>query len=503
VDALDLARWQFGITTVYHFIFVPLTIGLAPLVAIMQTIWVRTGDERWLRLTKFFGKLLLINFAIGVATGIVQEFQFGMAWSEYSRFVGDVFGAPLAMEALAAFFVESTFLGLWIFGWDKLPKKIHLACIWAVAIATNLSAYFILAANSWMQHPVGSTHNPETGRAEMTDIGAILSNNTLLAAFPHTISAAFLTAGTFVAAIAAWWMVKLVRAGRADDARSIYRPAVILGVVTMLVSGIGVAVSGDAQAKLMYEQQPMKMSAAEAICQTTEGGAPFSILAIGDLTDSCEGVAHVIEIPGLTSFLAHGDFTTPLPGVENLQAEYEEKFGFTDAAGEPISYQPNLAVTYWSFRLMIGFGVGSAALALVALWVTRKGRVSGSPWVSRLAIVALGTPFLASAFGWIFTEMGRQPWVVAPNPNPSGVDGVWLLTARGVSTVTGPGTILTSLVAFTLLYGVLAVLWYKLMHRYAVEGVADREKDPSPDNPDNQPDPDDPSSADRPLSFAY
>jgi cytochrome d ubiquinol oxidase subunit I len=212
VEALDLARWQFGVTTVYHFIFVPLTIGLAPLVALMQTFWVRTKNERWLRLTKFFGKLMLINFAIGIATGIVQEFQFGMNWSEYSRFVGDVFGAPLAMEALAAFFVESTFLGLWIFGWDKLPKKIHLACIWAVALATNLSAFFILAANSWMQHPVGTVFNLDTGRAEMVDIGKVLSNPTLLAAFPHTITAAFLTAGTFVAGIAAWWMVRRVAA---------------------------------------------------------------------------------------------------------------------------------------------------------------------------------------------------------------------------------------------------------------------------------------------------
>jgi len=503
VDPLALARWQFGVTTVYHFIFVPLTIGLAPLVAIMQTAWVRTGNERWLRLTKFFGKLLLINFAIGVATGIVQEFQFGMAWSEYSRFVGDVFGAPLAMEALAAFFVESTFLGLWIFGWDKLPKKIHLACIWAVAIATNLSAFFILAANSWMQHPVGTILNGERGRAEMVDIGAVLSNPTLLAAFPHTISAAFLTAGTFVAAIAAWWMVKLARRGEADKARDVYRPAVTLGVIVMLVSGVGVALSGDQQAKLMFDQQPMKMSAAEALCETTDGGAPFSILAVGDLSDSCEGVSHLIQIPGLTSFLASGDFTAPLPGVEDLQRQYEEKYGFTDANGDPISYQPNLAVTYWSFRLMIGFGVGSAALALVALWVTRKGRVSDNVWVSRLAIVALATPFLASSFGWIFTEMGRQPWVVAPNPNPSGVDGVWLLTARGVSTVAGPGSILASLIAFTALYAVLAVVWYRLMHRYAVEGVADSEKDPSPDNPANRPDPDDPTSADRPLSFAY
>lgn len=498
MDTLDVARWQFGITTVYHFIFVPLTIGLAPLVAIMQTAWVRTGNERWLRLTKFFGKLLLINFAIGVATGIVQEFQFGMAWSEYSRFVGDVFGAPLAMEALAAFFVESTFLGLWIFGWDKLPKKIHLACIWAVAIATNLSAFFILAANSWMQHPVGSIYNETTGRAEMVDIGAVLSNPTVLAAFPHTIAAAFLTAGTFVAGIAAWWMVRLVRAGQADKARDVYRPAVVLGVIVMLVSGVGVALSGDWQAKLMFDQQPMKMSSAEALCQTTEGGAPFSILAIGDLSNSCEGVNHVIEIPGLTSFMATGDFNAPLPGVENLQAQYEEKYGFTDDEGNPISYQPNLLITYWSFRLMIGFGLGSAALALVALWVTRRGRVNGNAWFGRLGIVALVTPFLASSFGWIFTEMGRQPWVVAPNPNPSGVDGVWLLTARGVSTVTSTGTILTSLIAFTLLYGVLAVFWYRLMHRYTVEGVADTEHDPSPDNPDNDPD-----AADRPLSFAY
>ncbi|WP_421734315.1 cytochrome ubiquinol oxidase subunit I [Cellulomonas sp.] len=498
MDTLDVARWQFGITTVYHFIFVPLTIGLAPLVAIMQTAWVRTGNERWLRLTKFFGKLLLINFAIGVATGIVQEFQFGMAWSEYSRFVGDVFGAPLAMEALAAFFVESTFLGLWIFGWDKLPKRIHLACIWAVAIATNLSAFFILAANSWMQHPVGSIYNETTGRAEMVDIGAVLSNPTVLAAFPHTIAAAFLTAGTFVAGIAAWWMVRLVRAGQADKARDVYRPAVVLGVIVMLVSGVGVALSGDWQAKLMFDQQPMKMSSAEALCQTTEGGAPFSILAIGDLSNSCEGVNHVIEIPGLTSFMATGDFNAPLPGVQNLQSDYEQKYGFTDDEGNPISYQPNLLVTYWSFRLMIGFGAGSAALALVALWVTRKGRVNGNVWFGRLGIVALLTPFLASSFGWIFTEMGRQPWVVAPNPNPSGVDGVWLLTARGVSTVTSAGTILTSLIAFTLLYGVLAVFWYRLMHRYTIEGVADTEHDPSPDNPDNDPD-----AADRPLSFAY
>ncbi|MDQ2624696.1 MAG: cytochrome ubiquinol oxidase subunit I [Actinomycetota bacterium] len=493
MDALDLARWQFGITTVYHFIFVPLTIGLAPLVAIMQTMWVRTGDVKWLKLTKFFGKLLLINFAIGVATGIVQEFQFGMNWSEYSRFVGDVFGAPLAMEALAAFFVESTFLGLWIFGWDKLPKKIHLACIWAVAIATNLSAYFILAANSWMQHPVGTIFNLETGRAEMVDIGAVLTNNTLLAAFPHTITAAFLTAGTFVAGIGAWWMVRLVRAGRHEQART-YRSAVVVGMVTMLVAGAGILWSGDWQAKLMFDQQPMKMAAAEALCET-EDGAAFSILTIGDLSNSCDGVMHIIEMPGFTSFLATGDFDSTIKGVDDLQREYEEKFGFTDEAGNPISYQPNLAVTYWSFRLMIGLAVFSAALAIAALWLTRRGRTTDNPWFARLGLLAIPMPFLASSFGWIFTEMGRQPWVVVPNPNPSGVDGVWLLTAQGVSEVVSPMHVVGSLVAFTALYGVLAVIWYRLMHRYAVEGIADVEHDPSPDNPDKD--------AAGPLSFAY
>ena len=403
----------------------------------MQTAWVRTGNERWLRLTKFFGKLLLINFAIGVATGIVQEFQFGMNWSEYSRFVGDVFGAPLAMEALAAFFVESTFLGLWIFGWDRLPKKIHLACIWAVAIATNLSAYFILAANSWMQHPVGAIFNEERGRAEMTDIGAVLSNNTLLAAFPHTISAAFLTAGTFVAGIAAWWMVRLVRAGQADKARDVYRPAVVLGVIVMVISGVGVALSGDQQAKLMFEQQPTKMAAAEALCETT------SQRALLDPRHRAAGHRRRLRpghppprdprralVPGDRRLLRHPAGHRPAAAGSTRRSS-----GTPTRTASPISYIPNLAVTYWGFRLMIGFALGSAALALVAFWVTRKGRVSGNVWVGRLGIAAIATPFLASSFGWIFTEMGRQPWVVAPNPNPGGVDGVWLLTARGVSTV--------------------------------------------------------------------
>src|SRR6202012_1063386 len=215
MNVVDVSRWQFGITTVYHFIFVPLTIGLAPLIAIMPTAWVVTDNVAWYRLTKFFGKLFLINFAIGVATGIVQEFQFGMNWSEYSRFVGDVFGAPLAMEGLAAFFFESTFIGLWIFGWSRLPRLVHLACIWIVAVAVNVSAYFIIVANSFMQHPVGAHYNAVTHRAELHSIAALLSNNTARAAFSHTVSGPILPAAPFVATVSAWWMI---RSGRAEPA---------------------------------------------------------------------------------------------------------------------------------------------------------------------------------------------------------------------------------------------------------------------------------------------
>ncbi len=260
MNVVDISRWQFGITTVYHFIFVPLTIGLAPLIAVMQTLWVVTDNPAWYRLTKFFGKLFLINFAIGVATGIVQEFQFGMNWSEYSRFVGDVFGAPLAMEGLAAFFFESTFIGLWIFGWNRLPRLVHLACIWIVAIAVNVSAFFIIAANSFMQHPVGAHYNPTTGRAELSSIVVLLTNNTAQAAFTHTVSGALLTAGTFVAAVSAWWLVRSSTTHADSDTQAMYRPATILGCWVALAATAGLLFTGDHQGKLMFQQQPMKMA---------------------------------------------------------------------------------------------------------------------------------------------------------------------------------------------------------------------------------------------------
>lgn len=462
MDALDVSRWQFGITTVYHFLFVPLTIGLAPLVAGMQTAWVVTGKEHWYRLTKFFGKLFLINFALGVATGIVQEFQFGMNWSEYSRFVGDVFGAPLALEGLVAFFMESTFIGLWIFGWSRLPKLVHLGTIWMVAIGVNASAYFIVAANSFMQHPVGARYNPETGRAELSSITELLTNNTALAAFPHVVAGSFLTAGTFVAGIAGWWMVRKARSGDTGElaeARTVWRPAARVSLLVVVVAGLALVYTGDVQGKLMFEQQPMKMASAESLCHT-ETDPDFSILTVGT-HNNCDSVTHVLEVPFVLPWLAEGKFTgVELEGVVDLQRAYNEKFG-------PGDYRPNLFVTYWSFRAMIGLAAGSALLVFAGFWMTRRGRVPDRRWFSWLSLLAIPTPFLANAAGWVFTEMGRQPWVVVPNP--TGDQDLRLMVQQGVSDHAA-ATVWVSLITFTVVYGLLAVVWFYLMRRYVLEG---------------------------------
>jgi cytochrome d ubiquinol oxidase subunit I len=489
MDALDVSRWQFGITTVYHFIFVPLTIGLAPLIAVMQTVWHVTGKTEWYRLTRFFGKLFLINFAIGVATGIVQEFQFGMNWSEYSRFVGDIFGAPLAMEGLAAFFFESTFIGLWIFGWTRLPRAVHLACIWVVAIAVNMSAFFIISANSFMQHPVGAHYNPATGRAELHSIMELFTNNTAIWAFTHAVAGAFLTAGAFVAGVCAWWLVRSAKAGPAAhsgaDAATIYRPATNLGCWVVLVAAIGLFFTGDMQGKLMFQQQPMKMASAESLCHT-ETDPSFSILTVGT-HNNCDSVIRVLEVPYVLPFLAESKFTgVTLQGVFDLQQQAEEKFG-------PGDYRPNLFVTYWAFRAMIGLLAIPILFALTALWLTRRGRIPDQKWFSWFALVTLPTPFLANSAGWVFTEMGRQPWVVVPNP--TGDQLIRLTVQDGVSHHS-PGIVWFSLITFTLTYAVLAVIWFYLMRRYVVVGPQEHDSEPAPPTP-----PDDDDVA--PLSFAY
>ncbi|KAF0845371.1 cytochrome d ubiquinol oxidase subunit I [Nocardia caishijiensis] len=497
MSTVDISRWQFGITTVYHFIFVPLTIGLAPIVAGMQTAWVVTGDEKWYRLTKFFGRLFLINFAIGVATGIVQEFQFGMNWSEYSRFVGDVFGAPLAFEALVAFFLESTFLGLWIFGWTRLPKLVHLATIWIVAIGVNASAYFIIAANSFMQHPVGARFNPETGRAELESIWALLTNNTTLAAFPHVVGGAFLTAAVFVAGICGWFMVRDMRSGdpaRQSDAVTLWRPAARGSLYVVAASIVVVALTGDIQGKIMFDQQPMKMASAESLCHTATD-PKFSVLTVGT-HNNCDSVEHLIEVPYVLPFLAKDQFTgVTLQGVEDLQRSYVEQYG-------PGNYRPNLFVTYWSFRAMVSLLAGPAVLLLAGFWVTRRGRAPDQRWFSWLSLLAIPTPFLANSAGWVFTEMGRQPWVVVPNR--TGDLTIRMTVDQGVSDH-APSTVLFSLIVFTVLYGALAVVWYYLMHRYTVAG-------PAPESSTTQDDsgPDDDGGGGRhraepveQLSFAY
>jgi cytochrome bd ubiquinol oxidase subunit I len=463
---LDLARWQFAIVTVYHFLFVPLTIGLSVLVAGMQTAWVRTSDERWLRMTKFWGKLFLINFAMGVVTGIVQEFQFGMNWSDYSRFVGDIFGAPLAIEGLLAFFLESTFLGLWIFGWDRLSKRLHLACIWLASIGTVLSAYFILAANSWMQHPVGSVVNDARGRAELTDFGAVLTNSTAVGAFVHTITACFVTAGVFVLAISAWHLAR-------DHHTDVFRPSIRIALVTVLVGSLGVVVTGDLQARLMTEQQPMKMAAAEALYDTV-APASFSLFTIGSLDGSQE--VWSVRVPRVLSFMATGSFDGRVEGIDDLQRASEQRYG-------PGDYTPNIPSTYWTFRLMIGFGLLAGLLSVVGLWLTRRRARRPVPrWFYRAGVGALFLPFAANSVGWIFTEMGRQPWVVFGT----------LRTADGVSPSVGPATVLTSLIVLTLLYGALAVVDGVLMVRFAKAG-------PPPPTPPARAD----DTTPQPLAVAY
>jgi cytochrome bd ubiquinol oxidase subunit I len=484
MNVVDISRWQFGITTVYHFIFVPLTIGLAPLIAVMQTAWVATGNTAWYRLTKFFGKLFLINFAIGVATGIVQEFQFGMNWSEYSRFVGDIFGAPLAMEGLAAFFFESTFLGLWIFGWSRLPRLVHLGCIWIVAVSVNVSAFFIIAANSFMQHPVGAHYNPTTHRAELTSIGALLSNNTARAAFSHAVAGSLLTAGTFVAAVSAWWLVRSQRNSESASG-TIFRPAAILGCWVALIAAVGLFFTGDQQGKLMFQQQPMKMASAESLCNT-ETDPDFSLLTVGT-HNNCDSVTRVIEVPYVLPFLAESRFSNvTLQGVRNIQQDYQTKYG-------PNDYRPNLFVTYWSFRMMIGLIAVSGLFALATLWLTRGGRTPNQRWYSWAALLTIPTPFLANSAGWVFTEMGRQPWIVVPNP--TGDQEVRLNVAQGVSDH-APGMVITSLVTFTVVYAVLAVIWFWLLKRYVAEGPREHDAEPAP-----PPTPGDDEVA--PLSFAY
>jgi cytochrome bd ubiquinol oxidase subunit I len=454
MDALILARWQFGATTLYHFIFVPLTIGLAPLVAIMQTAYLRTRNEDYRRMSRLFGRLFLINFAMGVVTGLVQEFQFGMNWSTYSRFVGDVFGAPLAIEGLLAFFLESTFLGLWIFGEGRLPEKLHAATIWMVALGTTLSALFILAANSWMQHPVGYAIDPSTHRAQMHDFWALVLNPVLLVTFPHTMFGAYLTGGLFVLAVSAYHLLR-------ESAVALFGRAARIALVWSFAAAVLLAFSGHAQAQVMTAVQPMKMAAAEALYRD-ESGAEFSIFAIG--TPDGRHLLFDPAIPHLLSVLATNTWNGRVEGIDDIQARYQQLYG-------PGAYTPIIPVTYWSFRLMVGVDFLLLAFLALGLWQVFRRRYETTRWFLKAALVAVLLPFVANWLGWIFTEMGRQPWAVFGLQK----------TAAGVSPSVGGGSVLISLIVFTLLYGLLAAIDGYLMVKVARAGpVEEDEEGPDP-----------------------
>lgn len=444
LSPLDLSRWQFGLTTVYHFLFVPLTIGMVFLVAILQTAWVRTNDEKFLKLTKLFGKIFLINFAMGVVTGIVQEFQFGMNWSDYSRFVGDIFGAPLAMEGLLAFFFEATFIGLWIFGWDKLSKKLHLATIWMTALGVVLSAYFILAANAFMQNPVGFEINEAKNRAELVDIGAVLTNIVALNQFPHTLTASLMFAGAVMVSISAYHLKR-------KQSVAPMRTSLRFGLWSVIVGGIGTVVSGDGLGLAMVQTQPMKMAAAEALYNTA-APASFSIFTWG--TPDGKSELFSVRIPNLLSFLSTHTLDGEVEGLNDLQSQYVAAYG-------PGDYMPVIWITYWAFRWMIGLGMVSMLIAAVGLFLTRKGNIEIPKWAWNVAIWSAPLPVMGISLGWMFTEMGRQPWLVFK----------LMKTSQGVSPGINGVDVLISLIVFTAIYGVLAVVEVKLLLAAAQQGI--------------------------------
>ena len=426
ITTVDLARIQFATTSLYHFLFVPLTLGLAPLVAVMQTIWYRGGDEAWLRLARFFGTLMLINFAIGVATGLVQEFQFGMNWSIYSEFVGDVFGAPLAIEGLAAFFLESTFLGLWT--------------IWLLAAGTWASAFFIIVANSWMQRPVGS--DVVDDRAELTDVWALLSNRLGIAAVTHVILVGLTTAAVVVFGVACWHLVRRRN-------QELFRHAAMLAlIVGVPVSAVNLAV-GSHLGVVITDYQPMKIAATEAQWNTCQPCA-FSLFQIGGFSEDDQTPAFSIQIPRLLSLLATGSPDGEVQGLTPLQASSEAEYGTGN-------YIPPVRTTYWSMRIMAYAGTLVFLVLAACAFFFWRGTLERKRWLLWAGVLTIPLPYVAALAGWVLTEVGRQPWIV------------WglLKTVDANSPSVSTSTIVFSLGVFALLYGALAVVDVILMRRYA------------------------------------
>ena len=449
MESLILARIQFASTTLFHFIFVPLSIGLVFIIAIMQTLYVVKKKEVYKKMTQFWSKFFLINFAVGIVTGIIQEFQFGMNWSNYSRFMGDVFGAPLAIEALLAFFLESTFIGLWVFGWDKLPKKFHLACIWLVSIGTMLSAFWILAANSFMQNPVG--YALRNGRAETTDFFAVITNPKLLVAFPHVIFAALATGAFFVVGISAFNFLK-----KRD--LDFFKRSVTIGLIVGIISSLGIAFSGHSQSTYLMAAQPMKMAAAEGLYE--DSGDPAAWTVIANIDTEKKDTSFRLVLPYMLSFLAYGEFKGKVDGMNTLQAEYEQQYGEGN-------YIPPVKTTFWSFRIMAGLGGVLILLSLFGLYWNWRGTLASKSTYLKIMVATIFFPFIANSAGWIMSEIGRQPWIV---------NGL-MRTEVAVSPNVTAGTVLFSLVAFSLIYTLLAIAMVKLFLKVIKEGPFVKQKE--------------------------
>ncbi len=508
LDIVDLSRLQFAITALYHFLFVPLTLGLSVLLAIMETVYVMTGRTIWRQMTKFWGTLFGINFVLGVATGIVMEFQFGMNWSYYSHYVGDIFGAPLAIEGLMAFFLEATFVGLFFFGWDKLSRIGHLATTWAVAIGSNLSALWILIANGWMQNPVGSSFNPQTMRMEVTDFFAVLFNPVAQAKFVHTVSAGYVTASIFVLGVSAWYLLK----GRHQ---MLARRSMTVAASFGLAASLSVVVLGDESGYLTTEHQKMKLAAIEAMWKTEPAPAAFTAFGFPDQEERTTHYA--VHIPWVMGLIGTRSLTTQIEGIEDLVARAETHIrngivaydalqkiraaGSDDAIpadvrtafednGRELGYAlllkryvddprqateaqineaawdtvPYVPVLFWSFRLMVGLGFYFIALTAVFFYLSSRRRLDRYPGLLRLAVLSIPLPWIAAELGWVVAEFGRQPWII---------EGI-LPTAAAVSDL-GAATVLATILGFAAIYTVLFIVEMSLM-------IAAIRKGPEPDH---------------------
>ena len=434
MDTLALSRLQFAVTAMFHFLFVPLTLGLGWLVAWFETRYARTGDAGYLAMARFWGKLFLINFALGVVTGLTMEFQFGMNWAEYSKYVGDIFGAPLAIEALAAFFLESTFIGVWVFGWDRLSRKAHAAAMWIVAFATNMSALWILLANGWMQHPVG--YVLRNGRAEMVDFMALLTNAYGWLEFFHTVFAGWVIAGFFVMGVSAWHLLR-------KNQEDLFKRSFGAGAVFALASSLLLAWAGDLSGVNAAKYQPAKFAAMESVWET-RSGAPMALLTVPRLRGEGNAV-EALKVPYALSLLAFHD---PHAEVKGLNAFLPQD-------------RPPVLPVFLSFRAMVGLGSLFILLSGIAVWLSRKDLLGRYPLFLKVMLFAIPLPYIAIQLGWLVTELGRQPWAVY---------GL-MRTAEGVSKTVTPAQVWLSLGGFTLFYSALLLVDVWLLVKYARKGM--------------------------------